>query len=292
MSDYNVSAVTFIKDTISGAFCLFESMASFLPFVTDMTVIDLGSTDGTLEILYAIAESNDRVYLEHGMFTREDASAFADVANQCISLAPSDNVLFWQADEIWHEQLLLRMEDQFRQGRFDMAFWRYQLKENFQGMRWLPHPVHRVGPKNDFHFVDDGMNSDRTYGVPICSEYDMGQFTKWGIEYGLGPKSYNLPTDQMIMDVSKIGGFIDNIIDRCGLHAPMWSTKVAEVDGIDAREWVTKERTNPNWKKMTSPYNIPHIMKWHVGQPRYRLRDELFDALKADDTYRLLGLSL
>ncbi len=292
MSDYNVSAVTFIKDTMLGAFCLFESMASFLPFVSDMTVIDLGSTDGTLELLQAIAAENPRVSLRHGSFSKEDASAFADAANECISVATYDNVLFWQADEIWHEQLLLRMEDQFRQGHFDMAFWRYQLKENFQGMRWLPHPIHRLGPKANFHFVDDGMNSDRAYGVPICSEYNMGHFTRWGEDYGVGPKSYTLPTDQMVMDVSKIGGFIDNIIDRCGLHAPMWSTKVPEVDGEDARSWVMRERANPNWKKFTTPYNIPQIMKWHLGQPRYRLRDELSEALKADNTREFLGLGV
>lgn len=294
MSD-NISAVTFIKDNQKGAFCLWESMASFLPFVTDMMILDLGSTDGTLEILNEIAKSNVRVRVEHSTFPVQDASAFADVANQCISLAVYDNVLFWQADEIWHEQLLLRMEDYFRQGKFDLVFWRYQLKENFQVMKWLPHRVHRVGPKDNFHFVDDGMNSSRNYNkrrnIPTCSssEYDDVLWTYWGSHYDVGPSSYGLPTEQMVMDVSKNGGFIDNIVAKAKLHAPMWSTKIAEVDGEPVQSWVARERNNLNWKLLSSPYNIPHIMEYHLGRPRYVLRDSLFDALKADATRVFLG---
>lgn len=290
MSDYNVSAVTFIKDTMKGAFCLFESMASFLPFVSDMVVLDLGSTDGTLEYLNEIAKNNSRVRIAHGSFTRNDASAFADVANQCVSLATHSNVLFWQADEIWHEELLLRMEDHFKRGIFDMSFWRFQLKENFQVMKWLPHPIHRVGPKDNFNFVDDGMNTDRAYGVTMCSDYNMGYFTKWGEVYGTGPKSYTLPTEQMVLDVSKSGGFIDNIRDRAVLHAPMWGTGKAEVDGTEINAWLRQQSGNPNWKKYDTPYIIPNIMRWHLGQPRYRLRDELFDALKNDTTRGMLGI--
>ena len=117
MKQYNVTGVTFIRNTMEGAFCLFESMATFMPLVNDMIIVDLGSNDGTLEFLNVIARNNPKVRLEHSKFSRQDASAFADMANYCISKATCDNVLFWQADEIWHEKLVERMANEFEQGQ-------------------------------------------------------------------------------------------------------------------------------------------------------------------------------
>ena len=277
---YPISGCTFIRDTIVGAFCLFESMASLLPFVDDMHILDLGSTDGTKELVQEIADANPRVSLWHGQFSKIDAGAFADAANDCIALVGHDNVLFWQADEIWHEDLLLRMEERFKNGEFDLSFWRYQLRDNFQKMKWPPHPVHRVGYRKEgkFNFVNDGMNSDRTWDARLCSEYDGGYFLKWG---QMDPLT--IPVNDMIMDVSLVGAFRENIVRRRQLHAPMWH-EPPTIEGMDADRWYKAALENPDWTKQDTPYDIPAIMRWHVGRVQYSVRPDLIEALKADTT--------
>ena len=281
-----VTASTFIRNNISGAFCLFESMASLLPFVGDMIIIDLGSNDGTLDYLKRIARANPRIRLMASKFSRIDASAFADAANACVANATHPNVLFWQADEIWHQDLLLRMEKAFEEEIFDLNFWRVQLKYNFQRIKWFPHPVHRVGPKDNFHFYDDGMNTERRWGVDVCSEYNMGQFAKWSDEYSLAP--HTLPLHEMILDVSQTGAFLDNIVAKRRLHSPFWHENDV-LEGMDAMAWLNEQRSNQDWSSRATPFNIPHIMERHLGRKRYVPDDDLIQALMEDDTKKLLG---
>lgn len=282
MRNINVTACTFIRNNFIGAFCLFESMASLLPYVKEMIVIDLESTDGTLGWLKEIEARNSRVKVLESKFTQVDAAAFADAANECVAAVDTDYVLFWQADEIWHQNLLLQMERSFDIGVYDLSFWRYQLRDNFQKMKWFPHPVHRVGPTNDFHFVGDGMNSDRVWSARICSEYDGSWFTKWGQMPEL-----DIPTHDMILDVSLVGGFRDNIPGRRALHAPMWHEGM-HVENIPVEEWKRQALHNPDWTKTETPFEIPHIMKRHVGRTKYVLDPDLLDALKGDCTEELL----
>lgn len=283
--NHDISAATFIRDTIQGAFCLFESMASWLPLVDDMTIIDVGSTDGTLELLQDIAAANQHIRVVQSRFSRIDAGAFADIANDCVAQWKHNTGIFWQADEIPHQNLLEMLDDALGEGANDMVLWRYQLKENWQIMKWPPHPVHRLGTKGNFKFVDDGMNTDRYFEPPVCSNYDMGWFIRWGEEF---KEDYTkLPTHEMLMDVSASGGFLENIIRKRQLHAPMWREK-PNVDGTPVDSWVSRERNNPNWGKTESPFDIPHIMKWHVSRPTYDVRDDLIQALKDNDTRSLL----
>ena len=274
-----VSACCFIKDTFKGAFCIFESLASLLPFCDEMLVMDLGSTDGTLETLYEISKANHKIRLILDRFPLIDASVFAILANDLVSQCKHENVLYFQADEIWHQDLLTRMGNEFEQGNFDLSFWRIQYQDNFHLVKWFPHLVHRVGKKGKFNFVGDGMTTDRTWDAHICSEYDGGWFQRWGALHQEGIKPY---VNDMIMDVSLIGGFLENIVERKMLHAPFW--RESSINGKPVVEWVAEARQNPNWTKTESPYNLPHIMRYHVGKLKYQLRDELFQALKDNDT--------
>ena len=154
-------------------------------------------------------------------------------------------------------------------------------------MKWPPHAVHRLGTRHNgkFHFVDDGMNTDRQWEPPVCSEYDMGWFIKWGEQF---KEDYTkLPTHEMVMDVSANGGFLDNIIEKRTMHAPMWHEQ-PNVDGTDVNAWVNDQRNNPNWHHTTTGFNIPHIMKWHVGRTTYSVRPNLIEALKYNKTEEML----
>ena len=292
MSDYPpVSACVFIRNTFEGAFALFESMASLLPFVSDFLVMDLGSTDGTLHYLERIAEANPRVRLVHGEFSYQDAGVFATLANDVIAMCEQPNVLYYQSDEIWHQNLLLLMAERFARGEFDLRFWRIQYRENFQRVKWYPQFVHRCAPRDGgkFNFVGDGMNTDRYLEPPVCSDYGGEFFMRWGEMGKSGEFDGRGYERQMITDISLVGAFLENIPERRRMHAPFWHEEPT-IENMPSSQWMARERQNPNWTKTESPYDLPHILKWHVGRPKYELRSELFDALCQDNTRSLLGL--
>ncbi len=289
---YDLSVCVFIKDCFKGAFCLFESMAQLMPLADEFIVMDLGSTDGTLEILQEIETANDKVRIVHDTFYKNDASVFAELANKVIAECNHSRILYYQSDEIWHENLIKLTKDALNQGLEDCSFWRYQLRHNFQIVKWYPRPVHRIGNKGSLTFLDDGMNTDKSFSAKMITSKDEKGNDKWGSEHYLQwadsykPRPTELPTNEMILDVSLTGGFLENIPDRKRMHAPFWNEDPVN-PAMDINEeqmpvdrWIVKNRNDANWYKQTSPFDIPQIMKWHVGKQRYELRDSLLEELK------------
>ena len=278
---YNISGCVFIRNTFKGAFCLFESMYQLLPLCDEFVVMDLGSDDGTLEALAQIANTNPKVRLVHSTFYENDAAIFAKLANDLIGQCKYPDVLYYQSDEVWHEELVTLTRRALDQGERDLSFWRVQLKYNLQRIKWFPHPVHRIAPKGDFDFVGDGMNTERTYATTMVSTYGFGQMAKWENEYIKYP--YTLPLKEMILDVSLTGAFLDNIPDRRRMHLPFWhegDVMPGDEGGKAIDAWMAEQRRNEDWNNVFSPFDIPHIMKYHVGKQKYELRSWLFEELK------------
>jgi len=293
-----ISGCVFVRNSIRGAFCVFESLASFAHLCQEIIVMDLGSDDGTLEVLQDIASHNSKVRLVSGTFYKIDANVFATLANDLIAMCTYDNVLYWQADEIWHEDLLKLMEQRFEAGQFDLSFWRIQYANNFQYVKWFPQLVHRVGikgnhlnpGKNNFEFDADGMNTTRQWDAKICSDYDGSYHMRWG---AMGQEGIKPFVNQMATDVSLIGAFRDNIPDRRRMHAPFWKEEPwipyfnkanGETPALQESAWYARALGDEDWTKPVSPYNLPAILKYHVGKVRYELRSELLEAIKRDET--------
>jgi hypothetical protein len=279
--NYNISGCVFIRNTFNGAFCLFESMHQLLPLCDEFIVMDLGSTDGTLEMLKEIENVNPKVQVIENRFYYHDAAVFATLANDLIAMCDYPNVLYYQADEVWHEVLVELTRQKLSEGNRDLSFWRYQLKHNFQDIKWFPHPVHRIGSRDNFEFVNDGMNTNRVFDTTIVSNYNLGHFTQWGDKYK--HRSIALPTNEMILDVSLTGGFIDNIPDRRRMHLPFWNepdVMPADEGGISVDNWYAQESKKPKWHLRSTKFNIPEIMRYHLGKTKYELRTTLLEALK------------
>lgn len=282
-----------------------ESMAQFMPFADEMLIMDLGSTDGTVEFLQNVASNNPKVKLIlKDSFPYNDAGVFATLANDLVAMCSYDHVIYWQSDELWHENILRLMRQKFEAGKFDLSFWRIQYANNFQYVKWFPHLVHRVGTKGDnfnegkhnFEFNGDGMNTTRLWDAAICSNYGGEMFPLWG---GFGQQGIKPYTSEMITDVSLLGGFRDLIPDRRRMHAPFWHEEPTipyynkdngQQPHIQETHWYAKALGDDDWTKTESPYELPKLLRWHVGKTRYDLQPGLLEALRSGNTNELIGL--
>ncbi len=293
-----ISVCCYVKNNDSCGFGLWESMASLIPFADEYIILDCGSSDGTLETLKDLAVKNPKIRLEQGSLTVEDGSAdaraFATKANDLVAMAKNDLVLYHQADEIWHDDLLTIMRSDLVNlaggvpaDWNGMSFWRYQLTENLQVIKWWPHLVNRLDRKERMNFVGDGMNTDRALKCDFVAGYKEfvvgdGDPDPWQINFRGNPSE--LPTNHMILDISATGMFVENIVTKRHAHAPYWHESPDTIRFIDGstrslQQWMGEQYKNPNWFKSTTPFDVPSIIKELVGKDRYFARDSVLQQI-------------
>jgi hypothetical protein len=151
------------------------------------------------------------------------------------------------------------------------------------------------------------MNSSRTHDAELFSDYDGSWFTRWGAEYSLGEKTrvdgngnpyiygdhfketkvgavpHAMPTHDMVLDISSLGGFLWNVRNKANLHAPLWRAKnnSISIGGIfhNADDWCFEERKNKEWQKKETVFNIPEIMRCHLGEFMYQQKEEIIQKI-------------
>jgi hypothetical protein len=302
----NVTGTTFIRDAFKGGFCLFESMATVLSIVDEFVIVDFGSTDGTLEVCEEIAKKNKRIKIYKRNWTKiNDSSTFADAANECVSLCPTDAVLFYQADEVFHEKLASDILGAYKNKEYALNFERIQLSVNFNIVKWLPHACVRSIVKGKYSYAGDGMTVGNSGGTrmmcrnPVTGVAGASRQFPWhepkpGLKFdSKNPMALNaimaevFPWDEFLVDTSS--SFRDNQVGKKELHAPFWRESDKAIDGVERSEWVKRALANPVWTSKISPFPLPSIIKGLVGMTKYMLRDEIRESLEKDD-YKKWGL--
>jgi glycosyltransferase involved in cell wall biosynthesis len=284
-------------------------MITVLSVVDEFHVVDFGSTDGTLEILREIAAKNPRIKVHQRTWTKtNDSSTFADAANECCAICPTDHVLFYQADEVFHENLMRKIKEKYINGEYNLNFERIQLSHGMHVVKWLPHACVRSIDKRKYKYANDGMTVGDSGGTfmmcrnPLTGVFGNSRQFPWhqpkpGLEFdGKNPTALNavmaevFPWDEFLVDTSS--SFRDNQAGKKELHAPFWRETANIQPGMKNEEWLRREKMNSLWERKEPSFPLPKIIQGLVGMTSYSLRPEIREALEKDSYEAVMGIKV
>lgn len=240
-----LSAFTFVHNGIDGGYPFVQAIEAVRPYVDEVVAVDIGSTDDTARVLGHICnrvlsstwdgrDTTPRAFLKH---------------IEC----NGDIIIFFEADEVYDDELLSEVLWAIERGHNNLAVWRLQIEQNFQRIRQYPIPVHRVFPKGagSYHIHPTNLPDNPRYGIHIL------------------PQGY-------LWDCT--GCFRDNWLQRKQQQSEIWGSprhlmvaghftepnEISEVEEI--------ERLNqPHWEFKSTPLAIPDVLKPLLGMTKYQV---------------------
>lgn len=239
-----ISGFTFAHNALEGGYPVCESIAAVRPFVNEVIAVDIESTDGTFSILDKLC---DRVLTSTWDGRDTTPRAFMKHA-QC----SGDIIIFFEADEVYDDNLLSEALWAIERGYSHIGVWRLQVECNWQKVRQYPIPVHRIFPKGEgsYHIHPTNLPD---YPVHVLS-----------------------PDAGYLWDCS--GCFRDNWFQRKRNQAEIWGesrslmvaehfTEPTEISKIEEENRLQQ----PCWQWTSTPLNIPAILQPLVGKTRYEV---------------------
>lgn len=136
-----VSGFTFGHNLIDGGYPIVEAIQSVLPYVDEMVVVDMESTDGTRALLEKLP-----VRIIDGVWDCKAGETLARAHAQNVE-CEGDLIWHFEADEVFDLILSARIRELLNDGFTNISVQRIQIEQNFQRIRWYPHWVHRIFPK-------------------------------------------------------------------------------------------------------------------------------------------------
>jgi hypothetical protein len=124
------SGFTFIHNAIESGYPIVEAIRSVQPFVDDVIVVDMQSTDGIRETLNKL-----KVRIINGFWGNQAGETLCQ-AHSLYRRCSGDIIIHFEADEVYEPQLLENIIHLINQGVTDIAVHRLQLEQNFQRCRW------------------------------------------------------------------------------------------------------------------------------------------------------------
>lgn len=245
-----LSGFTFVHNALEGGYPIREAIAAVQPFVDDILIVDMQSTDGTDKFLEDLKHNGDyRLTVLNSPWVMNKGREPLHNAFKKHVYCNHDTIVFFEADEVFDNSLLEAVTRITIKGVQDIAVHRLQIERNFQRCRWYPIPVHRI--------IRKGSNSYLNHPTEI----EKNIFTI-GTEHGF------------LWDCTNC--FRDNWRDRQRNQAELWGPSrnlMVPLHFTESFELERKEFYNQfsgdEWKWTRSPFDIPDVLKHLVGKTKY-----------------------
>lgn len=237
-----ISGFSFGHNLIEAGYPFIEAIRAVQPFVEELVFVDMESTDDTRNVLQRLGVR----ILDSPWVCNEKPM---NVAFRRHTECQGDTIIMFEADEVFDWTLLSTIAHMVQDAPLDLRVWRLQVSENFQRVKWYPHPVHRVFPRGGGSYVENPVIAPES--IPV------------------------IPNDHgFLWDCS--GCFRDNWKTRRRNHQAVWGAprdvgvpahflEPTEIGDID--KWLAQ----PHWEWRNTPLAIPKILEPLVGMTSYRM---------------------
>jgi glycosyltransferase involved in cell wall biosynthesis len=259
-----ISGFTFIHNAIDSGYPIVEAIQAVRPYVNEIVVVDMESTDNTREILEQLPDTFVSPYdnnipdipirIIDGFWGNEAGKTLRQAHSKYVECS-GDIIIHFEADEVYDDSLIQGIIANIHSGLEDMAVYRLQLEQNFQRCRWYPEPVHRVFSRLS-HTHKDGHTTDR-YDLAFTMEPKNGYL--WDIT--------NCFRDNWINRIKKQAELRNEepkyLMETIHTLLPAITTE------REAMHWLYSGK---HWRWTNTPFNIPEILKPLVGMTKYEPR--------------------
>lgn len=265
------SLFTFTYNCISQGYPFIESIYNLLPLANEVVIVDCGSTDGTKELLDGLSlNSAIRVYSDSWTMGKGGRN-FSGTAAKCRSLCQHETIIFAEADEVWEERLVSATKIEL-ETKNNLAFRRFQLTQNFNRCFWYPEKeqiANRIFSRNS----------------EIMRNVEAGD----SLIQSKTQEPFSLVLGGYIIDCRN--NFRDSYLLREETSKQIWGDTSRNTIRFTpahtgyryeiTKEDFNKELQDERWLWTDTIFNIPEIMKYHLGKTKYEVRQQLIDAIKS-----------
>jgi glycosyltransferase involved in cell wall biosynthesis len=253
-----VSGFTFIHNALEGGYPIVEAIEAVEPYVDEIVIVDMQSTDGTRELLERLPRQYREPYIQQvpiriidGRWGNQAGETLRQ-AHNLYTECQGDIIIHFEADEVYDDSLIRAIRQAIDSGTEDIAVHRLQLEQNFQRCRWYPEPVHRVFSKYS-NTLKEGHTTNRHTQALILE-----------------------PENGFLWDITNC--FRDNYLGRIEAQAELWSKESdflmtpvhCLVEPYVDKSIVDLKLQEKHWIWTQTPFAIPERLQRLVGMTEYK----------------------